>query len=429
MAREYDCGDESFSPEEQRSLKYLNYPGRPQVMKASLAIDGGWLHQNEDNSVSIKDKETGETVRIDERYQYSMVEITLEGLNIALVDAEKGVTLREKLNGEIEKYYADPNRYGHYVYYPDKGMFVHYASRRMHQLALVASSSRLLQHPDKKMSWEETRDILSKVTPGIAGASVGNSIAHTLSMTLGCQSLKIADPSPFKLTNLNRVRAGFLDIKWSEEQAVVQGTFDGSKNKAVTTAQQIHSKDPFVRISAYDEGVKGFNVESFVDGNRCESKCTCIIEETDDLNTKVELREECRRKGVRLIMVTDAGSIAHVGIRPFDTDPNATLAYGASDDELYSKLRDYNLRGDKESFFGVADLLIGPHYKRDEFKGIIDGKIQRVFASIAQLGSTAMTGSGIVTEVIARTALGHKYPEGFMLDQKNLELISWGEEV
>lgn len=437
MGREGEViGTENFREDEKRSLEYLYYPGRPHIMEAKSALENGVIRFLNDGTAIILDQLTDKEVKIGKSHQYSLVEATIYGLNEALVKAEQGKSLREILDNEIidvdNNYstYGDLSHYGVYAYYPNSDMLAQFAPSEIHDLALVSSTSRLLQDEEMKMEWTEVRSKLKDVVVGFAGTSVGNRIAHSITMDLRPKEIKVADPSNFKLTNFNRVQGAFWDVVYSNEQADKQITVWGLKNKAIGLAEQIHSLDPFMKVWTYFDGVNEENISSFVAGNCVEPKPQFVIEETDDPNMKVRIREKCREYGVRIIMASDAGSTVQVDIRPFDIDPEATLAFGISDEELYGRKSVAKARPkDKKAFFGFVDALLGTDYKRDEFGAIIRGDLPRVFASIPQLGSTASLAAALVTEVVSRTSLGYKFPERFLIDKNRLEIESWGKLV
>lgn len=417
--------------EEERSLSYLNYPTRPILLEAKQAIDEGViLYDGSDILYRPKERDLEllqqEEVRIKPSNQYDLVSATIFGLNEALAKAEAGGFLREIFDKEkevvddLESLEGDLRRYGIYAYYPGRRDIVHFASEEYHRLALITSNSRLLQDPEYRFDWKEVRSVFDDMVVAVAGASVGNNIAHSLAMDIRPKKIKIADPRLFKLSNFNRVRGGYWDVVWSNEYNF------GLKNKAIGLAEQIHAIDPFMDIWVYIDGVNEGNIGSFVKGNRVEPKSDFVIEETDNPIMKLHIREKAREAQVRVVMASDVGSAVQIDIRPFDSNPNASLAVGIDDEVLYEKLDNFRKRKEG-SFVEFGNALIGTDYKRGEFGMIIDDKIPRMFSSIPQLGSTASMAAGLVTEVVARTALGYKFPERFIVDKSTLEIITWDE--
>lgn len=424
---------------EDESLAYLFYPGCPVLVDAVEAINNGVLDLDGKNIIyrprGAESRLIGEKrISIRSENQYDLVGATLFGLNEALVRAEKGSGLRKEFDEEFARFSkleGDYGSYGTYAYYPRSGDLVHYAPQRWHRLALVTSNSSLYLDPEMKMSWEDVRSVFDNLIVGIAGASVGNNIAHALTMDIRPRVLKIGDPHSYKMPNANRVKLGYRDMVLSERNKELMFNPTGLNNKAVGAASQIHTLDPFMQVWTYFEGVNRDNVESFIGGNMVEPALDFVVEETDDPDSKILIREMAREKRVRLFMASDLGSAVQIDIRNFDTNPNASLAVGVPDDELYTCQRMAHERvGDRAVFVKFANILIGEEYKSlGEFSRLIDGRINRLFASIPQLGSTAAMGGGILAEVMARTALGHTYPERFLINKYPLEIKQFGEIV
>lgn len=433
-------GELVLTPEEETSLAYWNYPGRPRVINADEAINSGVIEYSGDDIIYSPSEEDSvdlgnEAIKISPRNQYlTLVEATMFGLNDALVAAELGVSLRAEFDKELETFYSKQGAgkpYGCYVYYPSSGDIALVAPPNLHKLALITSNSSLYLDPKMEKSWEEVRDIFGHLVFAVAGASVGNGIFYWTIRDILPAAGKIADHNPFKVSNAGRVRLGYRNIVWSKAMQESQFSPWGLRNKAVEAVQQVHELDPYMDLRAYFEGVNEQNVDSFIGGNRIEPKANIVVEETDNPDAKVLIREKCREHHCRVIMASDEGSSVQIDIRNFDINPHATLAYGVSDEELYQRQDDSRQKpGDREAFLKFADSLIGNDYKgRGEFGGLIQGRIPKLFASIPQLGSTACMAGGIVAEVIARTALGYKYPERFVIDKRTLEIKCWGELV
>lgn len=431
---------ENETPEEKLSLAHLNYSTRPVLLDANQSFDLGILSLEGENLILKLTGQDFEALRINEitippDRQYSLIEPTLYGLNDALVQAEKGVSYRDLLKRELQIYdglqgKGEEFKYGIYVYYLGSGNIVQYAPEEIHRLALVVSNSTLLLDPEKKMCPEEVREIFGNTVVAIAGASVGDAIAHAISMDLRPQNLKIADPANLKLVNLNRRRASYQDMVFSNRIKGLSGTPGEPKNKSIATASDIHAYDPFMNIFAYYEGLTEINKDSFVGGNRVEPKATFVIDEMDNPSLKVMLAETARKYGVRLVRATDAGSAVQIDIRPFDTNPQATLALGVSDEEVYEAQKRYESKPSRDSLFAFANCLIGSDYQRGELKRLIRGEQPKISGSVPQLGSTAMLAGAIVAEVVSRTVLGHRiFYERFMIDKQTLEILKWGNIV
>ncbi|EKD84989.1 MAG: hypothetical protein ACD_38C00119G0015 [uncultured bacterium] len=424
----------SLTPEEEKSQAYLDYPGKPKIFEpGKITYHGEITFGRKNILLDLKSEETGKkpkSVTIPPEKQYDLVGATLLGLNDALVRAEKGAALRDKLETVLEHYQPGDRKYGVYVYYPNSGDLVQYAPREWHRLALVTSNSTLYLDPQRQLGWEEVRAKFDNLLIAVAGASVGSNVARAIAMDVRPEKLKIGDPNLFKVSNANRVWLSYEDIIVSNARAQELLYPLGLKNKAIGTAENIHKVDPFMDIYAYFEGVDSDNLASFVGGNRVEPAADVIVEETDQPDAKMAIRLEARKHGKRVLMVSDIGSWVQGDIRPFDLEPSTSLAYDISDDELFERQKAVREKPSLETFLKFIEGWIGPEFlKSGEFGDLITGKLPKWTASMPQLGSTAGVAAGIVAEIVARSALGYKFPERFIIDKRELKVQSFGELI
>lgn len=350
-----------------------------------------------------------------------LVPPTIYGL---LDDLVPGSDLSDKFNLAFERFInsleagSEPEAgfgYGTWVYFPYTERLVRFADKYWHRTALLVRNSTLILDPEMKMSWLDVRERFDNAVVAVAGCSLGNNVAHAVAWDIRPLRMKIADHKDYQLTNANRVRLTYDDL---------------GRNKAVVTAEQLHSLDPFMEISVFSEGIHERNIDLFVNGDGAsEPKATVILEETDDPDMKILIRENARRSGIPVIMVTDVGSAAQVDIRRFDLDRSLSLAPLVTDDELYSTRDEWQRDlANRSKFYEFAFALIGRHYQLSpEFRQIVLKENASMFGGVPQLGSTAMTAGGIAGEVTARLLLGFKLPERrFMLKYKG-QVITEGE--
>lgn len=428
------------TPEQKTSLNYLLYPTRPVLLDARQAIEEGvisfrgnkivYIPQDNDRR-RLKEKE----ITVFPRAQYnSMVYSTLSGLDDA-IPAES--PLRQSFALIWDDFTANfedleyMRRFGSYVYYPVSKHMVHFAPPDLHRLALMASNATLIEDPRGEMGWEDIRKIFDNLVIGVVGTSVGSNIVRNIVMDICPKTIKFADPNFFKVTNGNRVWLLYDNMTYSEDLKVKYPSNFGLKNKAIGLAEEVHRRDPFLNVWPYYDGINVHNIDAFLGGvEGVEPRLDAAVDEMDDIFRKMDLREKCRQLGIRYYMATDAGSAVWIEIRPFDIDPKAPLAYGITDEELYFRLGmvDRN-SSDRTNFFRLADGLVGDGHREGEFARLTSGKFRKLFKSIPQLGSTASVASGIVSEVIAATSLGWKFPERFCINKRTREVHEWGENV
>lgn len=305
-----------------------------------------------------------------------------------------------------------------YFYFPESNTVVKYLEEKWHKTALLVSNSLLLRDPEGTLSWEQIRKKHEDLVVAIAGCSVGKVIAKQIVATLRPNAIKIADPKTAHVANAPRAGWGHEDI---------------GKNKAIQTAIQIQKDlDPFIKISVYEDGITSENIDDFISGNNTinEPKPNILIEETDDLDAKIEIRKKCRENGVCVIMVSDLGSSVQIDIRRFDLNRKLSLAVGISDELLFQKQKlAHENPGNLDIFYDFAFAMLGRWGLRDEFDEIINKKAKVQFGGVPQLPSTIATSAGWVTDVIGRIALGEKYYERMFFDMKKPELITEGDKL
>jgi len=347
---------------------------------------------------------------------FDLAQPTITGLFDDLVPGSK---LMEEFMTEWEKFQASESSYGTWVFYRKKNHLVRFVPFFWHRLALLLRNSTLYRDPEMKMEWQKIRELFEKQVIAVAGCSIGNNAAHAIAGDIRPLHMKVADYKDYEMHNANRVRLTYADFH---------------RNKALVTAEQINAVDPFMKVSVFSEGVHETNVSDFIAGNksRSEPPVSFVVEETDDPDIKILIRQEARRRGVPVIMVTDMGSAVQLDIRRFDIDNKLPLAACAvSDEELFSKRDRWQADlADRNKFFEFAFTLIGHnHLLVPEFKKIILKEEEILFGGIPQLGSTAMMAGGMAAEAIARITLGFKMPERMFINKHTGEVLINGGKI
>ena len=366
-------------------------------------------------------------------HQFDLTQATIFGLNERLtlsatspVIGKGGKTLRDKFNEEWELYAKTLEKakgnvfdYGVYAYYAERNHLVRYCPPYWHSVVAIASNAKLISDPKNKYSWKEIRGIFEHTTIAIAGGSVGNNIMHGVIMDLRPQQVKIADKSLYKMENINRVRLNYWDIVRSNATRIQPADLL-LRNKAEVMASQLYTIDPYLRVYVYNEGVHQGNIDNFLDGSGREARVDIIIEEVDDPNVKLLLRDEAKKRKIPLLMASDMGSCVQIDILRYDKNSKLPLTYGTKDAVLRKSTRAvYENPSDRDVFFKFVDDLIGIDYRQDELKKIIEGKTEIPTSTIIpQLGSTAAVAGGLLAETIARIRLGYNYPSRIIFNKR-----------
>lgn len=410
----------------ESNVRYNIYGGAPYVLETDKE-GGDKIERLEDGRVVFNPRNSvpfaSGKITISRENIFDLVPPTIYGL---LDDLIPGSPLMEGFLKEMKKFESTSKKqdrdltvYGTLVYYPRKRHLVRFAPRFWYRLALLVRNSTLLQDEDMKMDWEKVRSIFEKAVVAVAGCSVGNAVVHAIAGDLRPNHMKVADQKEYHIPNANRVRLAYEDF---------------GRNKAVVTAEQIHAIDPFMNVSIYREGLHPANIADFVMGSKehFDPSSSVIVEEMDDPDMKILVREEARRAGIPVVMVTDLGSLVQLDVRRFDKKKNLPLAAcGVSDKELYAA-RDQWRRdlADRDKFYDFAFTFIGHHYeKSQEFRSIIKKTGPILFGGLPQLGSTAMVAAGIASEAVARLLLGFQMPERMFIHKQTGESAIEGEKL
>ncbi len=364
------------------------------------------------------------TVEISLSSYFDLVLPTMEGLFEDLIPGSQLKNELLKEWGLFQQYQDEPNRYGILVWYPRTKELVRFAPKFWHRISLLLRNKTLYQDPEMKLSWEEVRNVFEGAVIAVAGCSLGNNVVHSIAWDLRPFFLRIADFKEFHMATGNRVRLSYRDF---------------GRNKTTVTAEQLHSTDPFLKISVFPDGVHEENIEDFIAGS------TIIIEEIDDLETKILMREVARKHGIPVVMASDIGTAVQLDIRRFDKNPSLPLmGCGISDDALYATLKQWRKTGKETDFMNVFFAIVGTYCLRvPEFKQLmIRGLTERqknempivretspLFKGLPQLGSTAAMSGALAADATAHILLGYQVPERMFIDKRDGFSITEGECV
>jgi molybdopterin/thiamine biosynthesis adenylyltransferase len=135
----------------------------------------------------------------------------------------------------------------------------------------------------------EEQETLGKTTVAVAGAGGDGGMLSIQLARLGVGNIKLADPDPFEIENINR-------------QAVCTDK-TLRKNKAEAVAEYIGAINPSANVEVFDEGISRDNVENFVAGSNL------TIDETEFTmpHLGVMLARESREKDVPQLTALNIG--------------------------------------------------------------------------------------------------------------------------
>ena len=368
----------------------------------------------------VKRKDEGATLFPSSKLKFGSRQIFIPEKNIFDLVTPTYFSLLENLvpgSDLMDKFLRERTKIerGVWVYYPKNNDLVKFAPEYWHRTALVMRNSTLLRDQQMKLSWLEIRKKFESTVISIAGCSVGSNIAYAIAGDIRPKHMKIADYKQYNISNANRARIHYSEF---------------GENKARVVAENIHSNDPFMGISVFDEGINKNNVHDFIMGNKRakDPPSDVIIEEVDDPDVKILIREIARENRIPVIMGTDIGSVAQIDLSVFHKNENLPLTTcGMSDMDLYQKRDLWKADlASRDKFLDFAFALVGKNYEMSpEFANIVNKSEPDLFAGTPQLGSTAMIVGGLVAEITARLILGFALPERMIFNKITGE--GWAE--
>jgi len=190
------------------------------------------------------------------------------------------------------------------------GIWIYYEWRRslVHLLHKVEFEKLRISRNHSLITLEE-QAIFKQINIGFAGLNVGNPGALCIALEGGSNFMKLADFDILSLSNMNRFRANLSDL---------------GMNKAFLTARQIFETNPFAELDVFPEGITNDNVLDFLLNPRID----LLIEETDNLKLKINLRKLAKEHRIPVLMVTGNGSNIIIDVERYDLDSNLPLLNG-----------------------------------------------------------------------------------------------------
>ncbi|MFH0819319.1 MAG: ThiF family adenylyltransferase [Patescibacteria group bacterium] len=252
---------------------------------------------------------------------------------------------------------------GNWVWYPWLNSLVH-VLKESDFFEVKTARNKLLINKNEQLNFYNYKI-------GIAGLSVGNSIATTIKLQGGAKKIKIADHDTLSLSNTNRIKAGINNL--------------GLK-KTEITRRQILEIDPYSDISVYSDGINLNNVTDFI------NDIDLIIDEVDDFKIKILLREQARIKKIPLLMITDNDDGALIDYYPYNYIDKVPLFYNIADTILYNFLKKETIT--KQEMVQLSSEIVGKSNISKRMNTSLQ-LIGKELYSWPQLG-TAATFSGVI---------------------------------
>lgn len=219
---------------------------------------------------------------------------------------------------------------------------------------------------------------------GVAGLSVGHSVALALAMEGLCGLLRLADFDHVELSNLNRLPATVLDL---------------GVNKAVVAARRIAEVNPYLAVEVDERGVQQSSVAAFVED------LDIVVDECDSLDIKIELRLAARERGVPVLMATSDRGLFDV--ERFDIEADLDIFHGLLGATDPTELHGLSSR-EKAPY--VMRILEAQELSPRLAASLVE--TERTVSTWPQLAGEVSLGAASVATAVRRIVRGEPLPSG-----------------
>ncbi len=267
---------------------------------------------------------------------------------------------------------------GTWVYYPWTNKLIHFLRKDLHNELRTARNKNLITH--------EEQEKFRKLSVGVAGLSIGQSVAYTIAVKGGCETMHLADPDVIAATNTNRIRASFDSV---------------GMNKAIYISRLLYEINPYAKLKLFTDGLTPENKNQFF------KNIDTVVDEVDHFPTKLEIRKEARKRRLPLLMASDVGDSIILDIERYDLNKNQRFFNGKLDENDLKLISSPSF--DMESMGRIFFKIAGKHNipKRLFESGLLIGK---ELAGPPQLGSTAFLSGIAVSYALRKISNGESLP-------------------
>lgn len=221
------------------------------------------------------------------------------------------------------------------------------------------------------------------------GMSVGSAGALALGITGISRKMKLIDGAVISGSNLNRIMTGVSSVGVPKSEVI---------------GRQIYEMNPYSTIE-YHEKVDDITIEKIFDGSW---PLKVVIDEIDDIEMKVRLRMEAKKRKIPVVMATELGDTVMLDVERFDLEPNRQIFH-----DMIPGIE--NLVGTKlenrREWMKHAVNIIGPENMPVRMQESLL-KIGSTIVTHPQLGSTVMMTGGVLAFAVKNIALGNSLDSG-----------------
>jgi molybdopterin/thiamine biosynthesis adenylyltransferase len=299
------------------------------------------------------------------------------------------LTFNVSFKNYLKKILAKPlEEQGVWVYFPWSFTLVHILTDKDFQKVRMARNKNLINEKEQNQFY--------KAVVGIAGLSVGNSVALTIVMEGGAKHIKLADHDTLSLSNTNRIRTSITNL---------------GLPKVEMTARQIYELNPYAKVEIISEGLNEKNIGKFCNG------LNVIIDEVDNLAIKYLLRIQAKNKKLPVVMAADNGDNGIIDIERYDLNPKTKFFHGRMGKTSYKEL----ISLDKMGIGKMITKLVRPENVTPRMqKSLLE--IGKSIISWPQLGGAATLNGSAVAYCVRQIVTGQPI-------ENNRAIISLDEKL
>ncbi len=304
----------------------------------------------------------------------------------------------DSIKNLLDEHYgkADPWTLGAWSYFPWSGQLIHVLNQEDFEDLRTIRNRELITKSEQAT--------LLDFSAACFGMSVGSAGALALAISGISRKIKLIDGAVISGSNLNRILTGVESV----------GT-----SKAEVIGRKIYEMNPYAQIYRTDK-VTAENIETILDGN-CSTNL--VIDEIDDIEMKVRLRIEARKRKIPVIMASELGDTVILDVERYDLEPNRPLFHNAIPDiEEVAKNPPENHR----EWMKYAVKILDPKNMPIKLqKSLL--KIGSTVVTHPQLGATVMMTGGILAFAAKNIALGGALESGrYTISLENMLLADHG---
>ena len=233
------------------------------------------------------------------------------------------------------------------------------------------------------------------------GMSVGSAGALSMAISGISRQIKLVDGAVISGSNLNRILTGVSSV---------------GKSKALVIAQQIYEMNPYSTVATIDK-VNKDNIDDIFD---TPWNVDIAIDEIDDIEMKVRIRYEARKRKIPVIMASELGDTMILDVERFDLEPNRPLFHNAVPG--IEQLLDTPIENYREWTKHATNILDVSNMTIKMQKSLM--KIGTTIVTHPQLGSTVIMTGGVLAFAAKSIALGHSLKSGRYVISLEKELLA-----